>query len=290
MREFLTPDRFANEIRQQRSTFNGNFLLLEGSTDKVFYERFTNCDECKLRVVSGKPSSKKIVIRVLEILDKDNFQGALGIVDADFDRCLYPLNDRSPNLILTDTHDLETLIIQSPALDKLLLEFGSEEKISNLDRDIRTILLECSLSIGYLRWLSQLDELNLTFEGIEFKKFINEKALKLDEIDLIRTVQNKSQCFTIKSEVIQQKIRDLTREDLDPWQVCCGHDLIEVLSLGLQKAIGSYDTREVKRDVLERSLRLAYEAAYFLDTQIYMSVREWENSNPGYIVWRIDLK
>ncbi|WP_310429004.1 DUF4435 domain-containing protein, partial [Chamaesiphon sp. VAR_48_metabat_135_sub] len=125
MREFLTPDRFANEIRQQRSTFKGSFLLVEGSTDKVFYERFTDCDRCKLRVVSGKPSSKKLVIRVLEILDEDNFPGVLGIVDADFDRCLSPLLDRSPNLILTDTHDLETLIIQSPALDKLLLEFGS---------------------------------------------------------------------------------------------------------------------------------------------------------------------
>jgi hypothetical protein len=290
MRDVLTSDRYANTIRLQRQTFNGSFLLVEGSTDKVFYERFIDNDKCRLTVVSGKPSSKKLVIRVLEILDEDNFQGALSIVDADFDRCLSPLPECSPNLILTDTHDLETLIIQSPALEKLLSEFGSEEKISKLDRDLRTILVECSLSIGYLRWVSQIDELNLTFEGIEFKKFINEKTLKLNEIDLIRTVQNKSQCFNIKCEDIQQKIRDRKIEDLDPWQVCCGHDLMDILSLALQKAIGSYDTKEVKRDVLERSLRLAYEAAFFLDTQIYISVREWENSNPGYIVWRIDLK
>jgi hypothetical protein len=290
MREFLTPDRFANTIKLQRETFTGSFLLVEGSTDRTFYERFTDGVKCRLTVVSGKPSSKIRVMRVLEILDGDNFEGALGIVDADFDRCSLPLPDYSPNLILTDTHDLETLIVQSPALDKVLAEFGSEEKIGKFDREIRDILLECGLSIGYLRWVSQLDLLNLTFEGIEFKKFVNDKTLKLDELALIRTVQNKSQCFTVKCEDIQQKILSRTIEDLDPWQVCCGHDLMEVLSLGLQKAIGSYDTREVRRDVLERDLRLAYEAAYFLDTQIYVSVREWEDANPEYRVWRIDLK
>lgn len=289
MREFLTPDRFANTIKLQRETFSGSFLLVEGSTDKALYERFTNQIKCKLTVVSGKPSSKIIVTQVLKSLDRDNFHGVLAIVDADFDRCLSPLPNYSPNLILTDTHDLETLILQSPALDKLLAEFGSEQKLKNLNRDIRTVLIECSLSIGYLRWISQLEELNLTFEGIEFKKFIHDKTLKINELDLIRTVQNKSQCFTIKCEDIQQKICNCKIKDLDPWLVCCGHDLVEVLSIGLQKAIGTYNANEVKPEVLERSLRLAYEEAYFLDTQVYTSVVAWENCNQQYKVWRSNL-
>jgi hypothetical protein len=284
MREFLLPDRIANTIRMQRSTFAGSFLLVEGSTDKTFYERFT--DKLKCRVANA--NNKANVIQVIDILEKDCFLGLLGIVDADFDR-LEETPDRSPNLILTDTHDLETLIIKSPALDKLLSEFGSEDKISNLDRELRSILVECSLSIGYLRWVSQLDELNLTFEGIEFKKFINEKTLKLNELNLIRTVHNKSQCFTIKCDDIQQRINAQKSLDIDPWEVCCGHDLVEVLSLGLQKAIGTYNTNEVKPDVLERILRLAYEKEYFLNTQIYSSMRTWENRNSPYRVLQKDL-
>lgn len=289
MREFLTPHRFANTIRLQRETFTGSFLLLEGSTDKKFYERFTDRLKCKLTVVSGKPSSKIIVIQVLEILDRDNFQGVLGIADADFDR-LEQTPERSSNLILTDTHDLETLIIQSPALNKVIAEFGSEEKIKAFNRDIRITLIEASLSIGYLRWVSQLDKLNLTFEDIEFKKFINDKTLKPTEIDLIITIQNKSQnkpqYLAVKSEDLQQRVNNIKSSNHDLWQVCCGHDLVEVLSLSLQKAIGTYNANEVKPEVLERNLRLAYEEAYFLNTQIYTSVVAWENCNQQYKIWR----
>jgi Protein of unknown function (DUF4435) len=292
MIEFLTPDRVANTIRLQRATFTGSFLLLEGSTDEKFYARFSDLLKCKLTVVSGKPSSKILVIQVLAILDRDNFQGVLGIVDADFDQ-LEQTPERSLNLILTDTHDLETIIIQSPALDKVLAEFGSEQKVKAFDRDIRTTLIEVSLSIGYLRWVSQLDKLNLTFEDIEFKKFVNDRTLKLTEIDLIKTIQNKSQnkpqYIAVKAEDLKERIKIRKSNNYDPWQVCCGHDMVEVLSLGLQKAIGTYNSNEVKPELLERNLRLAYEEAYFLNTQIYTSVVAWENCNQQYKVWRSNL-
>ncbi len=85
----------------------------------------------------------------MEILNKENFQRILAIVDADFERleCL----PNVPNLILTDTHDLETMLIQSPALDKVLAEIGSEEKITKFGKDIRSVLLQAGKPIGYLR-------------------------------------------------------------------------------------------------------------------------------------------
>jgi hypothetical protein len=42
------------------------------------------------------------------------------------------------------------------------------------------------------------------------------------------------------------------KDNHDPWHVCCGHDLIQVLSVGLHKAIGTWSTNDVKPDVLER--------------------------------------
>ncbi|MBO1348157.1 MAG: DUF4435 domain-containing protein [Hormoscilla sp. GUM202] len=86
MREFLSDDRDANKIRLLRSRFSGTFLLVEGSSDKIFYQRFVDKHACELVCVSGKPSSKLRVIAVLEILEKSSFQGVLAIVDADFDR------------------------------------------------------------------------------------------------------------------------------------------------------------------------------------------------------------
>ncbi|MFO0143404.1 MAG: hypothetical protein ACK513_18770, partial [Aphanizomenon sp.] len=101
MREFLTVDRVANKIRQLRETYSGSFLLVEGKSDKVFYERFIDKLACHLEITDGKAfnkSNKQCAIAILEILEKSNFRGVLAIVDADFDR-LQNTPDTSPNLL-----------------------------------------------------------------------------------------------------------------------------------------------------------------------------------------------
>ena len=289
MRDLLSVNRVANQIRLRRSMYQGTFLLVEGSSDKVFYERFTEKSACELVTISGKPSSKLRVITVLKILEEESgFKGVLAIVDADFDRLTTPTY-YSPNLLYTDTHDLETMLINSPAFDKVLSELGSEEKIHQFNRDIRLAILESSISVGYLLWISQCDDLKLTFDGITFSKFINEQNLQIDELKLIREVKNKSQAFSLKDEDLQLRLNSRKNNNHDPWQVCCGHDLVEILSLGLRKTIGSNKASDVEPDSLERYLRLAYEEIYFRDTQLYLNIRNWENNNQPFKVLRSDL-
>jgi hypothetical protein len=276
VRDLLTGDRDANQIRLRRSTFFGTFLLVEGSSDKVFYERFVDKIACQVVVMAGKTR----VIIVLDILDRSSFDGVLAIVDADFDRLENSVNE-SINLLLTDTHDLETMLIDSPALDKVVAEFGSEEKIAKLKLDVRTSLVEAGISIGYLRWISQCDGLNLTFSDLKFSKFIDDKTLQTNELNLIQEVKNKSQAFSLKTEDLQQRIATEKNKGFNPWQVCCGHDLVEILALGLRETIG---TMSVDSDSLERSLRLAYEEVYFRKTQLWANIRQWESNNQPFQV------
>ncbi len=288
MRDLLSVDRVANQIRLRRSTYSGTFLLVEGGSDKTFYERFVDQLACQLVSVSGKPSSKLRVIAVLEILEKSSFQGILAIVDADFER-LETLLYSSPNLLRTDTHDLETMLIKSPALNKVVAELGSEDKIAQFNRDVRLALLETGISVGYLLWISQCDGLNLTFEGITFSKFINELTIQIDELKLIREIKNKSQSFSLKDEDLQQRLMAEKSNNHDPWQVCCGHHLVEILSLSLRKAIGSNKAADVEPNSLERNLRLAYEEVFFRDTKLYLDIRIWESNNQPFKVLRNDL-
>jgi hypothetical protein len=276
VREFLTVDRDANQIRLRRSTFSGTFLLVEGSSDKVFYERFVDKIACQIVIMVGKTRA----IAVIDILDRSNFDGVLAIVDADFDR-LEGSVDKSVNLLLTDTHDLETMLIESPALDKVIAKFGSAEKIAKLKLDVRKSLVEAGISIGYLRWVSQCDGLNLTFSDLKFNRFIDEKTLQMNELDLIQEVKNKSQAFSLKTEDLQRRIAAEDNKGFNPWQVCCGHDLVEILALGLRKTIG---TMKVESDDLERNLRLAYEEVYFRKTQLWANLRQWESNNQPYQV------
>lgn len=287
MREYISVDREANAIRQRRSIFPGTFLLVEGRSDRIFYERFIDKVACEVVTVSGKPSSKLRVIAVLDILEKSSFQGVLALVDADFDR-LETSSHHSPNLLRTDTHDLETMLLNSFALDKVIAEFGSEEKITRFGRDVRTALLEAGMSVGYLLWVSQRNGFNLTFDGITFSKFIDEQTLQIDELRLIQEVKNKSQAFSLKSEELQQRLTSQKSSSHDPWQVCCGHDLVEILSLGLRKAIGSSKATDVEPISLERNLRFAYEEAYFRKTQVYLGIRTWESNNQPFKVLRDD--
>ncbi len=284
MRDLRSVDAEANAIRLRRSIYKGTFLLVEGSSDKTFYERFVEKSECELVVISGKPSSKQRVISVLKILEESNFQGVLAIVDADFDRLTPPTDQKSTNLLYTDSHDLETMLINSPAFDKVISEFGSQEKISQFNQDIRLVILESAVPIGYLRWISLGDRLNLTFEGITFSKFIDEKTLRIDELQLIDVVTKKSQAFSLKDTDLQQQLIDKRDGDRDPWQVCCGHDIVEILSFGLRKTIGSNKDIDVKPSSLERNLRLAYEAVYFQGTQLYSHIRTWERNNQPFRV------
>ena len=130
----------ANEIRLRRSQHRGTFVIVEGRDDRLFYERFFDLQQCKFIVADGKAK----VCEVIRILDADSFRGVLGIVDADFD-LLEEIPVSSLNVIQGDCHDLEATLVRSPALDRVLREFGSEDKIqrfvANAGRDIRHVLL-----------------------------------------------------------------------------------------------------------------------------------------------------
>jgi len=288
MREYLSLDREVDSIRLRRSTFSGTFLLVEGSSDKKFYERFINDTACELVALPGKPSSKLRVIGVLEILEKSSFQGVLAIVDADFDR-LQSSSYNSLNLLRTDSHDLETMLIQSPAFNKVINEFGSKDKIIRFKRDIRKTLLVTAMPVGYLLWISNCDELNLTFSSLKYSDFVDKETLQIDELTLIEEVVNKSQPLSLKKEDLQKRLMTQKNNSHDPWQVCCGHHLVKILSLGLQKAIGSKDLADVEPNRLECNLRLAYEEVYFRQTQLYSEICVWESNNQPFKVLKDDM-
>ena len=268
MKKDLTADREANAIRLTRGSFPGVFVLVEGSTDKIFYSNLINEKQCQITATTGGNSRKKRAIEILTILEASNFLGILAIVDADFDH-LDAIVYSSQNLFLTDTHDSETMMLRSSALERILVEYGSENKIAALTQEVRTLLLTAGISIGHLRWISQRDSLNLTFEGIKFSNFLDKKNLILDEIKLIKTVQDKSQDWTLGYDRLTKQIAS----DTDPWQVCCGHDLIMILAVGLEQVFGTIKERP---ESLEKSLRLTHRPQDFLDTQLYQKLKEWE--------------
>jgi len=279
MKNAITPYRIANQIRLRRSAHLGTFLIVEGGSDKRVYERFVDCSKCEFSIAYGKENA----VEALHLLEKDHFEGVLAIVDTDFWILEGKLRS-SPNLIWTDYHDLEMMLLNSRALEKVLSERGSEEKVIKLGENIRTILFESGMVIGYLRWASLQFNYSLTFEELNFSKFVNKETLSVDVLKLIKTVKDHSQKHLLTEKDIQDSLEKLKNDSHDPLYVCCGHDLISILSIGLCKLLGSCKSSEVKPDTLEIELRLAYEDSFFRSTQLYLSIREWEENNKPYQV------
>ena len=263
---------YLDEIVFRRSLYHGTFVIIEGSSDLKLYSRIVMEEGIVIA------SNKAMAIEILENLNLENAQDVVAIVDKDFDE-LREILPQIPNLFFTDSHDLETLLIESPALDKVLNELGSIEKIKNLGQDVRDTLLKAGCSIGYLLWISLQDELQLKFEGIQYSSFLDKKSLVLDENNLIKEVRNKSNKPALNINDLQQRMNELKNLNHDRWQVCRGHDLVEILSFGLLQALGSQKAADVKIERLEQSLRLAYETSYFSQTKLYLALKEWEKQH-----------
>jgi hypothetical protein len=279
MRESITPDRIANKIRLLRTQHPGSFLIAEGDTDARVWESLVDPTKCCVENAFNKDNA----VNVLNILEQANVAGVLAVVDADFD-ILEKTVPLSPNLLLTDTHDLETMLLKSPALEKVLREHGSTEKIERFPQDIRQTLLESAKIIGYLRWASLKFKYDLSFEGLAFNDFVEKKTLALNESKLIQTVKNKSQKLGLDEQQIRANMDSLKTDTQDMWYVCCGHDMISILSIGLCKALGSFSSQKADPNVLESYLRVAYESAHFRETKLYRSIQTWEQTNKPFEV------
>ena len=270
-----------NTARMMRTQYNGTILIVEGSTDARVYGRLVSETECRLIPATGKDKA----IGAMKLLENGGFDGVLTIVDADFWR-LDGIDPNSPNLLLTDNHDLETMILYSDVLDNVLSEFGSTREIKKLGRPIRDILLESGLPVGYLRWLSSptKDNLYLKFKELSFGKFVDEQTLRVSIDDLIRELKINSGDSTLDENATKLKIMTLSREGHDPWQVCSGHDLVQILSIGLRNIFGNHRGKCVTLEVVDGILRVAYDRSHFCLTRLHNSIKDWEKANPPFKV------
>lgn len=84
--------------------------------------------------------------------------------------------------------------------------------------------------------------------------------------------------------IIRGDCHDMEASQHDLWQVCNGHDLTAVLSIGLRRAIGSQPPAVVGVEEIGRALRLACEAVDFTVSALYRAMRAWEQRNRPFQV------
>ncbi|MHA1285545.1 MAG: DUF4435 domain-containing protein [Promethearchaeota archaeon] len=279
-----SPYSYANSICMSRQLFKGSYLIVEGISDKNLFQKFVDDKECKVKSFKGKD----FAIKIFKILLNRNITGILLILDADFNHLenILPFNE---NVFYTDTHDIETMIISSEAFKIFLQEFTMKKELLNfekrLNKNLKQILIETCIFIGYARWASFKNKWRLRFKHLDYTIFINNNDLSLNKKKFISELINNSPNVQISYFTIINEIERLRKNSEDIWMICCGHDLTEILCIGLNVIFGRFKDKLITKEEIEAVLRLTYEFRHFKMTKLYKLLKNWENNQLSYKIF-----
>lgn len=264
MDEFITGDTIANAVRMIRAAqlTKRTVMIVEGESDRRFLEI---CMRGRLECYPVKGKDK--VIKALEVLKRESALGwFFALMDADFDRLL-GVTVSHDSAVMTDLHDLECELLSSPALEKVVREYCSEDKcFSALGvRDlvlaavrIRQELLEQGSVLGAIRFVSRRDGLSVKFSGMSYEAILVPKTVKVDPVEAVRYLLSRGSHVTNEGSLMAEvkKVLDAGHE---AWQLCQGHDLVNLFLLGMRRLWGRGNLRD---GIVDSGLRLAYEEAF----------------------------
>ena len=233
-------------------------LVVEGPDDKDVYEKVM--DVASVCIYPDCNCDKHLVI--LNALNGRYSQRLLAIKDADFDR-LEGVNYPFSNLLLTDTHDMEGMIVEA-----CLSQLQGEDAERCEGVDLCDIFSELE-DISYLKWYNHSGHRGINFSDV---------ALDLDLTAYFNAcVANTDNVVTVTLEdmyVFKAAHPDVPREEL-----CNGHDIFERVYV---RARASKVSNFAKKPFFRR-LRRAYPRDKFVDTSLFHAIRDWEVSY-GYKV------
>lgn len=282
IRKEISPATLFAEIKLQRAVHKGSFLLVEGDTDARLYGQFIDDGQCSVVNCINKNNVENTIL----LLDMGNFHGALGIVADDFAEVSND-NVPSPNIVRTQGNDMEIMIADSPALDKVLLHYGSAEKIDALcaarGTNVKKIIATEAAKIGVIRLASKRRDWNLRFRGMNYH-FTTNSACTIDIAAATVHILARTGAGAPNTAQLQKECEEIEALGINCLLLSNGHDFTRILARALKRDIGSNNVFETDSSELEKVLRVAYERQYFSGTTTFEAIKVWEGQNPPYIV------
>jgi hypothetical protein len=153
-------------------------------------------------------------------------------------------------------NDLETYLLNTKALEKVLVNFDIEAKEAS---SLRELLERGSRLIGSLRAadviVKRANRLSSSvLNGLDIRALFNARDLSFNEAELFKALPNWSNYREHTDELIETAQR-LNRESPTEWHLSRGHDVTEMLALHLEQR----GNRGMTPEKVELLLRLACE-------------------------------
>jgi len=203
MRGYQTAAIVANAVRMLRAQHpSAPFLLVEGDTDVRLWRHFVVAP-CVILDAGGRANAEGALAVLTSSPDA---APVAAIVDADFDR-LEGRAPAHPGLFWTDGHDVEVMMLATPALAAVLRERAVEARVASftgvageegtapptpglneeqrVDR-VRHALFLRARALGALRLHNHRATLNLDFKRLQLKQVCDVKLWTMNVPELLR--------------------------------------------------------------------------------------------------------
>lgn len=134
-------------------------------------------------------------------------------------------------MFLTDFHDIEiTMLSQNIVLNSFVFEFIDFAREDHIK--FRNDMMKSIEFIGYLKWLNEIENLELKFSSIGFQYLISFVDININFTKYLERVISKSNNAKINDEtIIKEKINVLMASNPELMQLTNGHDLLNTFAI-----------------------------------------------------------
>ena len=267
----------AAKVRIRRSVFHGAIMLVEGQSDADFWTGYArrgaiHCEPC---------SGRHTLIQEHATLHKtDRLTGVVSVMDADWDH-IDQTQHTLPDLFVTDTRDLESMLLRTAALDKLLDNRADATKLAALEAEegaeFRELLLARAVEFGRLRLLHHRRQPSFVFDDSFVWTNIDRDSWTVNVEQLHQNLVVRGLAPDVAT--LRAGLYALPT-NLDPWSLARGHDLMCLLSVALDGRLKRERTKSMGEKSLFLALCLALPDGALHPTRLHQSLRAWEARQP----------
>ena len=197
-----------------------------------------------------------------------------GIIDKDYHSLVGDDFSSIPNLVMTEENDIEMHLFSSPAFDKFVEVCCSEDKIKALG-DYRELILQAAACIGVYRFISYRGKYGFVFENIDIKSVVDKDTLILDEDKFLNLLFAHTRTKGKEVRIDQTSLKeeaDQIKDNYTPNELCRGHDVIDIISLAMQKKFATNNARVFTPEIVYTHLVMGFSTEYLVETMIYRRI------------------
>lgn len=254
-----------------RTAFPGAHLLVEGPSDSRFWRGRIERRKSTIVICGGKDAACKSIAA----LDNSGMRGAVAIVDDDLDSVLGAAH-ASPNLVVTDARDLEAMLLESDALERVMAELVPPSELESfecgLGTSFRDGLVQRCLSFARLRYVARERQLyDVDFNRLKPWKFVDAASWTLDREALLEAFCASATISTADLNAFLNLMPSAA-----PWKLICGHDAMTLWYIALT---GVFRIKKLPFEALSSALRLAYSHTALSGTALFRALKAWSEAN-----------